>query len=391
MIDRVSHSELSFWRDCPALWGFRYGERLVPIVEAKAILRGRFFHTAIGAAYQTWADGLPCVPRDGLPCVPRESDLEGIAVKALQGAYKAAVSQAKGTPEQLEELRETAEEGEELDRSMLSHALRVTVPIDRDRGLVPFLVEEPFDVPLPDSIGRSVHHLRYIGVIDLVWWDPAHKSLLLEEHKTSVASASEIARRLEVDPQAAGYVYALRYMLDHGELSQELLNAGILTVGGVTDPRDISVGAIRYSVSRRKIPSTPLVLKGGTVSTKPIDTTPEIYAAALEAQEKEPTPLRHEKQQALLARLRVRGDAFFSRFEHWQTIGQMQRWRDEVFVDAARIRAARRQPRLRTRNVGHCTRPGSRRCRYASICLEPNAVEVREREFQVHPPREKKV
>jgi hypothetical protein len=390
MTDRISHSELSAWRSCHALWGFRYAERLVPVADDGSKLRGRFFHAGLDAAYRALQADALASPAS----VATLDELVAAAHDGLERAYDDALAEAAGKVSEavLDELRAQAREGRELDRFMVAYALRRTVPLDRSEGLIPLLVEDRFDVPLPDAIGRAVGHLRFVGIIDLVWWAPRSRSLIVDEHKTSVRDPSEIARRAELDPQTSGYLYALRHRLDRGELDDALMRAS----GGLVDGSQVGLGLVRFNCSRRKLPSVPQTNKDGTVSTAQIDTLPELYEAALAAQAapewagKNPERFQAliEKQQRVLAGLRARPETYFKRVEHWQSFAQMKLWRDEMFVDAARIRAARRQPHLRTRNTEHCTAPGARGCRFASICLNPEAgSDVREREFYVREPQ----
>jgi hypothetical protein len=410
----VSYSELSTIRDCGALWGFKYGERLRPIVMPDILVKGRIAHAGFKAGYDAFhTKDLAEVIARGVAAAERELR-EHIATRDLSSL----------TEDHRADVISRDEETFELERWVVRHHFESTAE-DLEHQ-VPLLVEHRFKLPIPNRAGRA-GGLYLIGDIDLVTWDRRYQHLVTHEHKTTGMGVDAVANRLEMDPQTAGYVHAVKELLRQGVFAPAFWKAGI-------DTQTAPVGQVFYNVSRRKVPSEPNVNKDGTVSTAACDTTPDRYQRALDAMHdrfenhpkvyphhtgtgpewlvkahaaiadklaagKEPTKAERErvdkaearwselkaKQADMLDGLRGAADPFFRRYEYHRTDEEIERWREEAWVDASRIRAARRDPKLRTRNPGNCM---FRHCEFFDVCLDPNDATIRDAQFVTRESRE---
>jgi hypothetical protein len=225
-------------------------------------------------------------------------------------------------------------------------------------------VEQPFRAMIRDKAGRK-SNLYLDGVRDVVWYDPGYNQLVLGEHKTAAHAPRQIEKRAEMDPQTAGYVFALLENLREGPV--------MTTSTGRSIPRDADVGRVSYNVLRKAKPKAPKINKDGTVSVAQCDTTAEVYRAALGDQIRRGVVPLSEKQVEFLENLEAlekAGDRYFARVEYVRTRDELERWRSDLFVDAARIREANRDPTRRTRNPGHCNMAWSLPCPYRAICID---------------------
>lgn len=396
----VSYSELDTARGCLAKWGFRYAEGLRPVVEPDILIRGRCAHRGFEAGYGQWHTNDPkaiIATARGAAAVAFKEHIEARDLSNLP-------------EEQARAIVDRDEETFALDRWVVEHHFESCFEAGDLEHQVPVLIEHRFEVPILNRAGRAAGlYLR--GDLDLVMWDRRYHALVLDEHKTTGQGVDSIDRRLEMDPQTAGYVFALRQLLRSGVLAPGLWKAGV-------EASDPPTGLIRYNVSRRKVPSTPGVNKDGTVSTAACDTTPDLFAAALAEQDERfqrgeapdwlfkarrvvldrqeagesVTQAMHDrlekaearwselkaKQGELFARLDTQADPFWQRYEYHRTDEEIERWREEAWIDTHRIRRALRDPKLRTRNTGECRFRG---CEYYDVCLRPDDGTIREAQF----------
>lgn len=390
----VSYSQLASFRDCPAKWGFRYGEGLVPKDTPEVLVRGRVFHAGLTAGYRARQAG----ERTGW---------------TLEGVIAAGVAAADAEWKRYEQERGQREGGErddalrDVERWMVEHhfgAMAAELAVQ-----VPVLIEHRVQVPIPNRAGRA-GGLYLVGDLDLVTYDRRYDWLVLHEHKSTALTVDTLDRRLELDPQTAGYVHALRHELRSGKLAPIFWRLGIEVAG---TPEALT-GQVAYNVSRRKKPSEPHVNKDGTVSTAACDTTPALMREALAAQHAryeagEAPDWLHKyraieakarekcadaerrwqellaKQGEQLARLEQSADPFFRSFEYRRTDEEIERWREEAWIDAGRIRDARRDPRKRTRNPGNCATRG---CEFFDVCLRPEDATIRDAQFTTRAARE---
>jgi len=368
----LTNSETETFRTCPQKWSFAYREGLRPKVAARPLAFGSAIHSGLEAAYREIAAARQAGTHQGLS--PEGlSAISRAACEAKLRAWDDTVAAASAEPN--EDAVEESEQTADLAKVMLA---RYWDRFQHDAvDLIPLAIEWPFEVVLRSSIGRAVSHLRWAGVIDLVAFDPVAGDVVIFDHKTTSGPVSSIDRRVEMDPQIAGYLWALREVLIRDK-ERALPLFGLLTPEQRS--RAISgrapLGRVIYNVLRKSAPRQPVVTLKGLVSSAAIDTTSEIYEAALLAQEARGLP-RTEAQADRLHGLRERGDVFVSRRAFWRSDSEIDRWRREALLDASRIRQAKDDPSLLTRSPGACTAPWSPPCAYRSICLQPESQELR--------------
>jgi len=368
----VTNSELQTFRDCPRKWGFSYHEGLRPRSTPKALTFGSAFHSGVEALYRT----IGTLPADEVAEVALAAGLQSIRV-----AFSQWIERVEADPtSSIESLYADAEEAVATSSWMLRHYVE-TFRADITR-LVPLGVELPFAVSLRNSRGRTLPGITHAGVIDLVAYDPAYGDIVVYDHKSTSSEIGAIDRRVEIDPQMAGYLNALVETL-RGDVSHLVKAARLREFCPSSDEAarallsgSAPVGRVSYNVVRKKMPSVPKVNKDGTVSVAACDTLPGHYRAALEAQEVERGKPVKPEQTEFLARLTQRGDTFIGRREFFRTGKEVEEWRSETFEQTRLIRAAERDAALRYRNPGHCSNPWSLPCSYRSICLD-DAPELR--------------
>lgn len=362
----VTNSEIQAFRDCPQKWGLAYEQGLRPRHTPRALSFGTAVHAGLAAAIRSPID---------------DAMKHGIAAaRSAQTEWFGGLNAEDLTADQLDELAADAASSVALATWMVEHYIETFA--EDWKWLVPLGVERAFTLRAVNSRGLRVGHLAYSGVWDLIAYDRRYEDIVQMDHKTTSGNVDTVDRRVELDPQIAGYVWALRRALWHGDKSigetRLDLGSSSLTAGEVRriEAREVNTGRVIYNVLRKKRPGMPKVNKDGRVSVAAIDTTGELYAQALREQEQRGFAVS-EEQDALLVKLQGRGDAFLSRREFFRTDAEIERWRRELFVDASRVRQAQADPDHRTRNPGHCTMPWSMPCSYRNICLHPDDAEFR--------------
>lgn len=361
----VTNSEVTTFRSCPQLHHFSYREKLRPKVEAKPLAVGSIIHAGMSAGLRAgWAPGWQGRSVDDRRRDQIAAALQGIDDKVMTWAGEVMTNAT--TELNFESLSAEVDQMAEVVKFLLEHYFAATTSDLTDFVLVE--TEAPFLVGIRNKSG-ILQHLKLNGVRDAVMYDPLYNQVVLMEHKTAGSDPRGVERRVEMDPQTTGYAYALR----------EQLNAGLLKCVDGKELRvadGVTVGRTIYNVLRKSKPREPNINKDGSVSAAAIDTTADIYAAALNRQVTERMIPTSVKQVELLEKLRGQGDRYFARLEYFRTPEEIERWRSEMYVDAARIREADRDPTRRTRNTGHCNMPWSLKCSYRSICMDPDAPEL---------------
>lgn len=392
----VTNSELQAVRNCSQLHGFAYDDLLRPHVEAPYFAHGRALHAgaeaAIHEAFCPVVRGLHGTNYERRRAAAIAAGQE--CARELLAEYRLKIAGLDMHPEKRRDRLELADEHAEMVIALVERYVR-GASADFEH-LIPVAVEKRFEVPIPDAAGGRRTRVRLRGVIDVVWYDSEQGDLVVDDHKTSTARADTFTRKLGHDPQLCGYLWAVRWMLSRGQLwtvaslravgmSNSQINALLIAAKEGT----LATGRVRYNVLRKKLPTVPTTLKNGTIATRQdIDTTGDVYATAIRAQEDhclacdgvgdndceacngsgEGQP-RSPKQAVLLAQLYARPDTWFQRLEVWKTDEAIERWRREAVTDAKRIRELKRSPMLRTRNLWHCTAPDGR-CDYAALCAQ---------------------
>lgn len=351
----VTTTEVQTFRDCPNKHHFAYRERLRPLVTGKALAIGDIFHRGMSAGlFAGWKDidGLSIDDRLTRQIVSSTADVDTRVFEWIQTVvehdpnadYAALQAFADDTGAMLKFMLANYFELAKRDLSSL-------ILVEAERG---------FAVRVRDAIGRKTR-VEFRGVRDAVFYDPTYNAIELHEHKTVANMPDEIGKRAEMDPQTSGYVYSL----------VEERNAGKLKfLDGTPVPGDAVLGRVAYNAVRKKQPSIPKVNKDGSVSVAAIDTTSDLYMAALNEQQHTRKIPVSEKQLEKLRELAARINPYFGRHEYQKTRDEIERWRSDTMVDAARIRAADNNPAMRTRNPGNCNMAWSMSCSYRAVCLD---------------------
>jgi len=388
----VTNSELSAFRNCSQKHGFRYRDGLRPVVEAPYFADGRIFHeaaaAAIVAAFSRRDESLEY--RMGFAKLAA-----ALAQEHAFNAYLAELQNSDGHPAAIDGREREAHERNKIITGMVERLIDGTA--DDWETLLPVFVEQSYKAPIPDKNGGARTPTWHAGAYDVVWYDRERRELILEDHKTTSVGTDSFVAKLDQDPQMTGYLWGLKWLaktgalvsqdrlLGYGWKLQEILDFEELPLFGGSQG-ELRIGRIRYNVVRKKLPTEPHVLKKGLVSTARLDTTSEVYEAALQTQEAKClvcTALeeckvcegtgrgqpRTPEQEVFLRGLRERPNTWFSRLEVWRSDAEIDRWIRETRVDARRIRELDRRPELRTRNLWHCTGPAGH-CEFSALCAE---------------------
>lgn len=387
----LRNSELESWRLCHARHGYQWIDGLQPRELVRALTFGTLHHVGVAAGWlAAW----------------REPDWSNAQRKA-EAVAAAALALGKRTGEFLLELERMpqTEDTERMREETLeaSNTALWTVQhyFDRSEHLlhwVPLGVELSFQVPVLNRVGKP-DILIHEGTMDLVLWDRDTGRIVVDDHKTTSNDPELLNKKLELETQLTGYVNAVERLHKSCRLVTGATDAARAVVAaGASDWNTATIGSVAFNVARSRKPSHPtlnLLTKKqvqtsnqselyarqesgeertpmGEVSVKQIDTLPEIYRAALEDQLIDRELPITDKQRELLASLERKGDTYYRRFEGYKNPDERERWRSEMWTDSKRIRDARKDRLLRTRNPLACTGPASPRCQYALICSSPD-------------------
>jgi hypothetical protein len=405
----VTNSEVECFRTCRARWGFAYAEKLRPLSKPVPLSFGTIYHHGAAEGWRAAWEVAELAPADR-------------ALRASARAFKAVAEKAEESLAQLsgdDERQGEVEEHRDIAQWAVLHYFKT---FQTDLRLVPLAIEAAFDVPIPDVRGRA-RHLRHDGVWDLVLWDEESGTVLLQDHKTTGLSPDVIGKRLPLDTQMSGYIRALHQLLPryspgvapwHGSVPAA---AAAHATARALEVRKAVIGPVVFNVVRRARPNEPSVnllkmgkkqavldtplahlfraqeadeIPRGEVSSAACDTTAEIYERALTAQQLERFQPPTEKQLARLEQLRRKGNNYVTQQEFYRGPQELERWRQEQWVEARLMAQAEVDPSLRTRNPGACTSPGSPSCVYAGVCQAPDSPEARA-EFRVADERHEEV
>lgn len=340
----VSSSELSHVRTCRQKWWFRYHEKLDPIATRRAFAEGTLVHLGLQALYES-------VQRAQWDTEPSRLDHAAVASAAIEAAEQAV----RGGGEQLALSSDDSDDRDaatvDLAVSVLRRYARSFLQSDLARYRV-MAVEPRFEVPLVNGVGQHTGP-RYMGYLDLLVYDVQAQQPVLHEHKTTSGDASEFAGRLDLDPQVAGYLYALHHMAP-----MEVPWLG---------PVQTATRTVAYNVLRKNGPREPNVNRDGRVSAAAVDTVREVYQRALDTQPGGPPS---QAQLDRLAQLPDAPDRFIKR--HWMVLPErdIERWRADAYEDVREIRQLQAGRRHVTRNPHSCAPPWGQWCPYRPVCIE---------------------
>lgn len=402
----ITNSEIEDFRKCRALWGYRNAELLRPLHQPMELNYGSLYHLGCDAGWKgAW----------GQLEASLETRFAWAVSEAMRAIHEASIAhrawlEQEATFEQ-EERREEARvellEQTEIAQWAVMHYFERR---KEDLEMVPLAIEAQFDVAIPTRSGQG-HILHQNGKMDLVLWDRQAQQILLHEHKTTGYGVQTYEGRLGLLTQPTGYLRALRILLERAyrdgwevQLPQAFWGHTTRAVMALMERErgtilGASTGVIAFNVSRRAKPNTPKVnqlrlsakaaalstplaglyaaqerdgVNRGEVSVADIDTLPEVYQRALSEQLAARGLPITDKQIERLRALESKADGYFHQFEFYRGEAELERWRSEMWVEAKAIRAATRDPLLRTRNPHACTGPGSPKCVYGAVCLAPD-------------------
>lgn len=381
----VTNSETDAFLSCRKKWGFAYVERLHPIVRARALTFGVAFHAGLRTLYAAIGTTDPS---------PIDAALVAIALEFDRWRASLVTGKNWFSAEDEDRMIGESEEDRDIARWAIRHYYDVFAG-DFER-FVPVAIEMPVAFALRGRVGQILPHLQYEGVIDLVVFDPEYGDLIVIDHKSTGGSLDALDRKQELDTQLPGYLVGLREILatNRSALEGELIrhpNAPRFAEAWAALQRSVvPTGRLSYNMIRRKRPTIPNINQDGTVSVAAIDTTPELYFAALldqrepewlskgrastKPEQVEAANLRWKnllgKQNDLLEGLRSKGETYVSRREFWRSDAELEEWRAQTFEKAREMREAERRPEMRYRNPSYCTGAMARPCAYRAICLD---------------------
>ena len=360
----ITNSALGTFRTCQRKYGYGYVLGIAPKRVGSTLRVGAIVHDGLAA----WYRALAAEHRASKDAPLLSADSASMTARCATQAHLAT----------LESLQRRSDEEDarsaDSDVDILAVRHEALGAVDRfcefigphDVACVPVLVEEPFDVVVHarDGARDGGRGLRFAGVIDAVLYDPRCNALVIYEHKTSI-DVDRVLRKLDMDPQVEGYLYALR------ELQR--------TDKRLVKYRDANIGLVRYTVLSRKGPREPAVLTDGVmISAAAIETTRSIYETALMRQAGSGRPIS-DAQRRRAESLPTSMDRWVRRAERYVSESEIQRWVDELLADSLTIRAsARREPGALSRNPEACNAPWSPPCAFRALCVSNGASEVRQ-------------
>lgn len=366
----VTNSELGSFRSCRKKWWFQYEEKLRPKVKPRALAVGSIVHAGVAAMYRAIYENQLKHPLGKAPPLVTDQ-LSELALKAMQDKlsdFLVVLYDLISDETHQDRIDEMVAESKLMEQQAESCVVRFCERFaaeDQERFAI-IAVELPFGVPLLDRNGTRRSLLTYGGVMDALMYDLEVKDLVLGEHKTTSQDAMELERRLDLDPQTTGYIYAANQLLEQRALKHP--HIAML-------PSQVTCNRVMYNVVRKKGPSQPKLNKpdkhgGQMVSTAAVDTLADYYENALVAQEAQgPKYKRTEKQVARLLKC-YEPSRYVARHEAWHSEQMIEVWRDETHEDAKLVRDARSGRLPLSRNVAICNGPWNPPCRFRSICVQ---------------------
>lgn len=321
----ITQSEIGVFRTCRRKHELRYTRGLSRIRSARPLRVGSAVHEGARAWLAMMVGLTP------IEVVLRSEAADDAGLRAMREYLARVESQLHGDEDAIRESVESEREAEAAYTGFTSVA----------RGLVTRYEVVAIEMPVSVKLARG-YVLR--GQLDIVLRDRERGRIVLGEIKTTRGNASTEDFRDDVDPQPRLYLYALRK---------------------VYGPSAVDPIAV-YVTVRKKGPSITATTKKGLVSAARIDTTRDIYAAALAEQERNGIPVTDE-QAALLSQLGG-VDRYASVREVWYAPEDIASTAAEALITAREI-ARTEAGRMRVVRNGHsCTSRSSGVCEFREVC-----------------------
>lgn len=231
MLRDFSHTQIATWKRCRLKHAYRYKDRLYPIRRPARVEVGNYVHALLAAYYR------------------------GENVNEASDRYWVEMTKPLFVEEivanRLEDVRQLAEA---VTARYIDHYRAVA-----DQWEV-LAVEEELRMRVPTTAGNLSQSRLHIK-LDLVAVDKATNTLLVVDHKVTSRTFQEFANTLVLDPQANEYLWGV---------TNAHRRDGVIKV------------AACFNLIRSKLPTVPHVLKkGGLSRAKDIDTTQDVYLAAI--------------------------------------------------------------------------------------------------------------
>jgi len=289
-------SDVLAFKSCRRRWDYSslLRRNLTPIGIYTPFFTGRVIHGALDGLYRYGENPITVVPA----LVRAETD-------KLQQQYPTIYAAN----------RITIVEQTELCIEILNHYMQWRGSYRgkfQDNDLDFLNVEQAFDVPMRTNRGFLARSLRLAGRFDGIVRHKKDDQLYLWEVKTT-RSISQRLKQLDLEEQADAYCIA----------AQELLGQPI--------------AGVIYTLIRKAVPQSPLVLKSGYLSqNKQIDTTFAHYLAAIRAHHGHvaTNDFIQETYGDFLQHLLDNGNPFFERVMIRRSQQQLKSARDELYAVA---------------------------------------------------------
>lgn len=380
--DPVSPSELERFDACEFRWRYEYALRLRQKREPIYFKIGKVIHAALEAGYLSSVEtrGAEIRERNDLAALAGEN-----AITAKLEKYERRAEDEINNPDLRDRLLREADEVAKLARFLVPRYWRHYAD-DLERFEVAE-VERRATAPLGPR--TSLLYVR-----DLVLFERETRTLVVVDTKTSGQALELLESRVALDAQMTGYTWALAHELRTdfaGYIGRSLLPDELRD--RLLEQGRVHVGQVMFNAVKTWRPKAPRILKDGTVSAAAQDTTPELYAAALEAAGR-PAELREaeasgdakklakaltkwektrREQLERLEQLRERpGVEVFRRIEFHRTARELEDWREETETLALRVQARRQRPEKAVRSRWVCSGPRALPCPFRLACLDPD-------------------
>lgn len=264
----VSLSAYQTWQTCKKKYDFSYRQKLRPLVKPSAPQRGTVLHEYMDVFYSSLKDGIAADDA-------HELGIKKIADHKLEFELAASVSRLANDAEEADEYMQMLPQCIDI----ATRYFNIHGRADAERFDI-VLVEERLRVQLTTGIVST-------GIVDLVLRDRLNGRIAMLEHKTtkSIPRASVRLRDFQT------LLYAEKLEATHG----------------------IHIDLVLWNYLRTHPPTVPEVLKkGGMSRASNIDTTWEVYEAALIAADLNPLEYG-DMREKLVPRERT---VYFPRYEH---------------------------------------------------------------------------
>jgi hypothetical protein len=307
---RLSYSQIATFKRCRKKWYYRYVDGIVPKVDPKPIIMGRYGHRLLEVLYRKF---------DG------NNDANDIIEKASQEYWEKKT--ANLFSEELEEFKEVRQKVEKIIK-------KYAELYESDFRRLDILgVEEEFEVRIRTPRGNRSMTSLY-GILDLII--ATDSGIWLMDHKLTKSKDMRFEHAL-LDEQINMYTWAL---------TEVLKQKGI----------HVPIKGFVINALNSKLPRRPSINKNGSVSRRRIKTTKGIYQQAVIDAGKDPADY-----QDMLDKLGDWKPDFYERQFSYRNPSELEQVGRELYEVSKAIREGRI---YRTASPTQC----SWDCSYKDLC-----------------------